>query len=61
MPIQKKEVFVNELELGVFFAELDRPWTDTPFIFQGSILNIEEQIETLNKYCKNVVLDLEKG
>ena len=61
MPIQKKEVFVNELELGVFIAELDRPWTDTPFIFQGFILDNEEQLETLKKYCKKVVIDLEKG
>jgi len=61
MPIQKKQVSVNELELGVFIAELDRPWTDTPFMFQGFILNNEQQLETLKKYCKKVVIDLEKG
>jgi len=61
MAIEKKQVLVNELEFGVFIAELDRPWTETPFIFQGFILDNEEQLETLKKYCKKVVIDLEKG
>ncbi len=61
MPIQKKQVSVDELVFGVFIAELDRPWTDTPFMFQGFILNNEQQLEALKKYCKKVVIDLEKG
>jgi len=61
MPIQKKQVAVDELVFGVFIAELDRPWTDTPFMFQGFILNNEQQLEALKKYCKKVVIDLEKG
>jgi len=61
MPIQKKQVSVNDLEFGVFIAELDRPWTDTPFLFQGFVLNNEKDLETLKKYCKKVVIDLEKG
>ncbi len=61
MPIQKKRVPVNELEFGVFVAELDRPWTDTPFTFQGFILKDEKDLETLKKHCKYVVIDLEKG
>jgi HD-GYP domain-containing protein (c-di-GMP phosphodiesterase class II) len=61
MAIEKKQVLVNELEFGVFIAELDRPWTETPFIFQGFVLDNEEQLETLKKYCKTVVIDLEKG
>jgi len=52
---------VEELEFGVFIAELDRPWTDTPFMFQGFLLNSEQQLEALKKYCKKVVIDLEKG
>jgi HD-GYP domain-containing protein (c-di-GMP phosphodiesterase class II) len=61
MAIQKKQVSVDELVFGVFIAELDRPWTDTPFMFQGFILNNEQQLEALKKYCKKVVIDLEKG
>lgn len=61
MPIQKKQVSVEELEFGVYISELDRPWTDTPFTFQGFILSNEDQLETIKKYCKKVTIDLEKG
>jgi len=61
MPVQKKQVSVEELEFGVYVSELDRPWTDTPFMFQGFILSDEDQLETIKKYCKKVTIDLEKG
>ena len=61
MPLQKKEVSVAELEFGMYVSELDRPWTDTPFMFQGFILNDEKQLETIKKFCKKVTIDLEKG
>ncbi len=56
----KKQVSVEELEFGVFIAELDRPWTETPFLFQGFVLKDEEQLELLKKYCKQVTIDSEK-
>jgi len=57
----KKEVPVEQLEFGVFVSELDRPWTETPFMYQGFILSNEKQLEALKKYCKKVYIDLEKG
>ena len=57
----KKQVSVEELEFGVYVSELDRPWTETPFMFQGFVLNDEKQLETLKQYCKKVTIDLEKG
>jgi cyclic di-GMP phosphodiesterase len=61
MSLQKKQVSVEELEFGMYVSELDRPWTDTPFMFQGFILNDEKQLETIRKFCKKVTIDLEKG
>src|SRR5262245_58631113 len=61
MPVQKKQVSVEELEFGMYISELDRPWTDTPFMFQGFILNDDKQLETIRKFCKKVIIDLEKG
>jgi HD-GYP domain-containing protein (c-di-GMP phosphodiesterase class II) len=57
----KKEVSVNELKFGVYVSELDRPWTETPFMFQGFVLKEDKQLEILKQYCKKVVIDLEKG
>ena len=51
---------VLELEFGMYVAELDRPWTETPFQFQGFFLQTREQLETLKKFCKTVLVDLDR-
>ena len=57
----KKQVPVEVLKFGVYIHELDRPWTETPFMFQGFVLNSQPQLDTLKKYCKMVFIDTEKG
>lgn len=57
----KKEVSVEQLQFGVYVSQLDRPWTETPFMFQGFIITNDAQLEALRKYCKKVIIDLEKG
>jgi HD-GYP domain-containing protein (c-di-GMP phosphodiesterase class II) len=57
----KKSVTVAELQFGMYVAELDRPWTDTPFMFQGFVLQSAEQLETLKKFCKSVLVDDERS
>lgn len=36
---------------------LDRPWLETPFMFQGFRLTTGEQLETLKQYCDFVDID----
>jgi len=57
----KKSIPVGELQFGMYVAELDRPWTDTPFMFQGFVLESERQLETLKKFCKFVTVDSERS
>jgi len=38
---------VNQLEIGMYVVELDRPWLETPFLFQGFELRTEAQIQTV--------------
>ena len=57
----KKSVRVEDLQFGMYVAELDRPWTDTPFMFQGFVLERPEQVETLKKYCRSVLVDTERS
>jgi HD-GYP domain-containing protein (c-di-GMP phosphodiesterase class II) len=57
----KKEVPVEQLRFGMYVSELDRPWTDTPFLFQGFVIEDDHQLETLRKYCKKVYVDPEKN
>ncbi len=57
----RKEVPVSELQFGVYIHALDRPWEGTPFMFQGFLLNNENQLAALKQYCKKVTIDTEKG
>ncbi|MGH8669837.1 MAG: HD-GYP domain-containing protein [Burkholderiales bacterium] len=57
----RKTIPVAELKFGMYVAELDRPWTDTPFMFQGFVLQTEQQMEALKKFCKLVTVDSERS
>jgi HD-GYP domain-containing protein (c-di-GMP phosphodiesterase class II) len=57
----KKQIPVSALRFGMYVAELDRPWTDTPFMFQGFVLTTEQQLDALRKYCKTVFIDPARG
>ena len=57
----KKQLSVDELRYGMYVSELDRPWTDTPFVFQGFLLRTPTQLEALRRYCKHVFVDVERG
>ena len=59
--MEKRQVPVGELQFGMYVAELDRPWTDTPFMFQGFVLRTEQQLAALKKFCKHVFVDPEKA
>jgi len=58
--MELREIPVEELSLGMYVSKLDRPWTETPFLFQGFVLTSEKQIDTLRKHCKKVFVDPEK-
>ncbi len=55
-----REIPVEELTFGMYVSKLDRPWTETPFVFQGFVVKSEKQIDVLKKYCKHVFVDPEK-
>jgi len=57
----RKPVAVADLQFGMYVAELDRPWTDTPFLFQGLVVQTPEQLEVFKKYCKTVFVDPERS
>ncbi|HEX9802602.1 MAG TPA: DUF3391 domain-containing protein, partial [Gammaproteobacteria bacterium] len=55
-----KKVKSNELEIGMYVAELDRPWLESPFTFQGFTISSQEELAQLRKLCKYVYIDEEK-
>jgi hypothetical protein len=57
----KVQVAIEELRLGMYVVELDRPWIGTNFAFQGFPLESEDQLEQLRFYCKSVYVDPARG
>ncbi len=55
-PDMKTTVDVAELKIGMYVCELDRPWRETPFLFQGFEIRSEGEIEQLRQYCRHVVI-----
>ena len=45
----------------MYVAELDRPWTGTPFAFQGFVVRTDKHLEALRQYCKHVYVDTERS
>lgn len=48
---------VDDLRLGMFILELDRPWTQTPFLLQGFLLTERLDLTTLQALVRELVID----
>lgn len=57
----KKQIDIVQLKQGMYVADLDRPWLESPFLFQGFIVDSDEDLQTLKSLCKYVFIDPEKG
>jgi HD-GYP domain-containing protein (c-di-GMP phosphodiesterase class II) len=52
---------VELLRPGLYVRELDRPWVETPFLFQGFRIVGAEELEALREYCRIVIIDDERS
>ena len=57
----RQQVSVENLRFGMYVAELDRPWNETPFAFQGFPLRTEQQLAALRQHCRHVYVDAERS
>lgn len=57
----KEKIKTTGLRRGMYVAELDRPWLDSPFLFQGFLLEDEDMIQKLIDYCEYVYIDHDKS
>lgn len=54
MPIKK--IPSSEIQIGMYISRLDRPWIETPFMFQGFEVQSEQEIEDLHKLTQHVYI-----
>jgi HD-GYP domain-containing protein (c-di-GMP phosphodiesterase class II) len=58
--LERVYIPVDQLELGMYVAELDRPWLETSFLFQGFELKTEGEIRAVREICDYVYIDATK-
>jgi HD-GYP domain-containing protein (c-di-GMP phosphodiesterase class II) len=55
------QIPAERLRTGLYVSRLDRPWTDTPFLFQGFTIDSDEQLQTLRQLCKSVYVEVSRA
>jgi HD-GYP domain-containing protein (c-di-GMP phosphodiesterase class II) len=48
----------ERLRPGLYVSRLDRPWTETPFLFQGFAIESEDQLTELRRLCRFVFVEV---
>ncbi len=56
--IAKIKVDASDLEIGMYVSELDRPWLESPFLFQGFLLETNEDVQDVANACEYVFVDI---
>ena len=56
----RRWVHRNQLELGMYVAELDRPWIETRFLFQGFRIDSHETLRAVQDACEYARVETEK-
>ena len=56
----KVKVFSDELITGMYITELDHPWIESPFLFQGFQINDNDVLKEVQSTCKYVYVDTNK-
>jgi putative nucleotidyltransferase with HDIG domain len=59
--MSKIKLGISSIKKGMYVCELDRPWSDTPFLFQGFRVTNDREIEMLKKTCEYFYIDEEKS
>lgn len=54
------ETPVAALDIGMFVAQLDRPWLETPFALQGFHVRSRADVDAISEYCQYVMVDPER-
>ena len=57
----KCKLNTEDLSTGMYVAELDRPWVDSPFLFQGFMISSRRELAQLREFCEYVYVDVDSS
>lgn len=56
--VTRQQILVADLTVGMHVVELDRAWEDSPFLFQGFLLEDEFDIQMVQDLCQWVYVEV---
>ncbi len=59
--VQTVEIPATDVEIGMYVSQLDIPWLDSPFIYQGFVIESKRQLDQLKSVCRVVSVDVRKS
>lgn len=59
--VSRNKVYTQDLEVGMFVSDLDKPWHQTPFPIQGFYIRAQDDIRALISHCRWVMVDVSEG
>ncbi len=61
--VQPKRLKIEtaNLQYGMYVAQLDRPWLETPFLLKGFEIRDAKDLQQLRQFCKHVYVDASQG
>lgn len=54
---QVVKIPAQDLRIGMYVVELDRPWLETPFLVQGFVIKSLQELDIINELCNHVFID----
>ncbi len=57
---ESRWVHRNQLEVGMYVSELDRPWSETRFMFQGFRIESSDMLHQVQESCEYAQVAQEK-
>ncbi|TQV76547.1 HD-GYP domain-containing protein [Aliikangiella marina] len=57
--LKKVQIKAHNLRLGMYVAELDKPWDESPFTFQGFPINDTDTLNAIQEECDWVYVDFQ--
>ena len=57
----KQKIDISELRKGMYVCDLDRPWLESTFLFQGFLVNSDAQLDEMKELCQFVYIDPERA
>lgn len=55
--VLKEIVAAQDVRIGMFVSELDRPWLESPFLLQGFLVEDQATLDQLRSVCRFVYVD----